>query len=86
MRGQQEHQEQAGQYRERAQLKVLTALRKMIPGPNQLRQGHGDQRDGSQQQQKANHPGIETSHARDCIKVQLARVGRGIQIAVCELL
>ena len=61
-----EHKAQDCQYRECGKLKVLTAVQKMIPGPNSFRQGHGNQRNSDRHQQKATDPRIYSRRTCEC--------------------
>jgi hypothetical protein len=64
-----EHKQKAKADHEKqeARLEVHTTVKKVVPGPGILRQGHGNQLNGSEHQQKAAEVFRSVGQQRGCI-------------------
>ncbi len=58
----QQPQAQAGNDGQQPELEILTAAKKMVPGPDLLGQRHSDQLDSGEQEQKAAEAGADPGH------------------------
>ena len=77
--GQQKHKRQGRQNGEHAKLEVVAAAQEMVPRPNVLRQGHGDQRDSGGCQQQTANESIHSCSECKCIQTWPCRCGSVIQ-------